>query len=869
MDAIVNTDALLYVVVAKTTLGVLFLLAGTAALFLGAWLYRGGLAKMREIVPEQGTDENYAIRRLHKDTWLPRGTLIRDNDEDPRFVALTKDMWVPRGTQVKISLDPDTGTRQQRTGLALMASSLLWGIAAYWISPVNIEEINARLADVQEHRIEKSLTGMEEDMQGVLVRVEEMHKTLAEGLQGVASAEQVKAIRAQAQSERQQFRDTLHAELTGLHQKLDFYAERAKKDGGAWYAAQNETRGALAGLKSELGALREHVAWNAERFAPLAASQGETRQALAGLDQHLKSEFGALREHIAWSAERFAPLTASQGEARQTLAGLDQQLREHAQALREQLEAGVERFDALTAGQDEVKQAVEGLGWQLREHQQVVHQQFDVDDVSYRAELAELREILSKQVSGKTPNQAIHDLTKHIETHNDRLDAIGERLDALASATAQDETRQALAGLEQQFREHAQALREQLDAGVESFDALTAGQDEVKQVVEGLGWQLREHERVQHRQFDVDKVSYRAELAELREVLNKQVNGKAAANQAIHNLRKYIKTHSDTLQQSIAALQAGLAAPERSNANAAAETLMVVQEDLQSIRLQVEELRSLHTDLQHNLAALQAGIAPQEGGTLEAESLMVLQEEVQAVGAELKTRGQSTSQALETLQEQLQNLAAQIEKARSSEPRPVPISAEVPDAPAEQVQPPALPEQNMEAPSAAAMEKEEIPPPSSAATSAATPSQTPAPNEQAEPAQANPVIVALQAADTPQLRGWGPYVDIPVAFRTGSVSELGDPAVLDTLGGALQHPAFAGKRILLQGYTDSLGNHARNLELSALRVQHVKRYLVEKFALKPRLIVVEGKGEADPVADNATPEGRRQNRRIRVAVKVR
>lgn len=192
------------------------------------------------------------------------------------------------------------------------------------------------------------------------------------------------------------------------------------------------------------------------------------------------------------------------------------------------------------------------------------------------------------------------------------------------------------------------------------------------------------------------------------------------------------------------------------------------------------------------------------------------------------------------------------------------VSAESPDSSAEQP----LPEPDIE-PAPAAAREEKIPPPPSAATTAATPSQMPTQDEPAEPvAQANPVIAALQDADAPRLQGWGPYVDIPVAFRIGSANKLEDPAELDTLGHALQHPALAGKQVLLQGYTDSLGYQARNLELSTRRVQHVKQYLVEKFALDSQLIVVEGKGEADPVATNNTPEGRRRNRRIRVVVQV-
>lgn len=63
------------------------------------------------------------------------------------------------------------------------------------------------------------------------------------------------------------------------------------------------------------------------------------------------------------------------------------------------------------------------------------------------------------------------------------------------------------------------------------------------------------------------------------------------------------------------------------------------------------------------------------------------------------------------------------------------------------------------------------------------------------------------------------------------------------------------------GYTDSVGSDAYNLGLSQRRAHAVLQYLASKGILTDRLAAV-GHGEADPIGDNATEQGRAQNRRV-------
>lgn len=68
------------------------------------------------------------------------------------------------------------------------------------------------------------------------------------------------------------------------------------------------------------------------------------------------------------------------------------------------------------------------------------------------------------------------------------------------------------------------------------------------------------------------------------------------------------------------------------------------------------------------------------------------------------------------------------------------------------------------------------------------------------------------------------------------------------------------------GHTDSSGSDAYNQQLSMRRANAVKNYLLDK-GIDPSVITTSGMGESQPVASNATSEGRAQNRRVEVSFK--
>jgi OOP family OmpA-OmpF porin len=87
---------------------------------------------------------------------------------------------------------------------------------------------------------------------------------------------------------------------------------------------------------------------------------------------------------------------------------------------------------------------------------------------------------------------------------------------------------------------------------------------------------------------------------------------------------------------------------------------------------------------------------------------------------------------------------------------------------------------------------------------------------------------------------------------------------LDMLGDYLQKNPDA--YVVAGGFADSTGEEEYNLALSERRAASVKDYLVNTFSIDADRIVTLWFGELNPIADNATSEGRQLNRRVEIAV---
>ena len=110
---------------------------------------------------------------------------------------------------------------------------------------------------------------------------------------------------------------------------------------------------------------------------------------------------------------------------------------------------------------------------------------------------------------------------------------------------------------------------------------------------------------------------------------------------------------------------------------------------------------------------------------------------------------------------------------------------------------------------------------------------------------------------------------IRVTFASGlmfgfvSVVIQGDArANLDALAASLNK--YDNSSLLIAGHTDDVGSQAYNLGLSERRARSASRYLYERGV--DREISTVGIGETEPVASNASEDGRQRNRRVEVAI---
>ncbi|MGL5838229.1 MAG: OmpA family protein [Sphingorhabdus sp.] len=134
---------------------------------------------------------------------------------------------------------------------------------------------------------------------------------------------------------------------------------------------------------------------------------------------------------------------------------------------------------------------------------------------------------------------------------------------------------------------------------------------------------------------------------------------------------------------------------------------------------------------------------------------------------------------------------------------------------------------------------------------------------------------AEQTAATEALRGRMGDIDkynikdtTNVYFDTGK-AVLSSQAKAELCNAATQAEATDNALMLVVGYTDSVGSEEYNQTLSEKRASSVINHLQQACRWKPyRMLTPTGMAEADPAADNTTPEGKAQNRRVSVNVLV-
>lgn len=102
-----------------------------------------------------------------------------------------------------------------------------------------------------------------------------------------------------------------------------------------------------------------------------------------------------------------------------------------------------------------------------------------------------------------------------------------------------------------------------------------------------------------------------------------------------------------------------------------------------------------------------------------------------------------------------------------------------------------------------------------------------------------------------------------VTFPTNSYQI--SPSFYGTLDKVAQSLNDGKVAVVVSGYTDNTGNDSINTPLSHNRANSVRQYLINKGVPSAR-INSQGYGSSNPVADNSTPAGREQNRRVELSI---
>lgn len=109
-------------------------------------------------------------------------------------------------------------------------------------------------------------------------------------------------------------------------------------------------------------------------------------------------------------------------------------------------------------------------------------------------------------------------------------------------------------------------------------------------------------------------------------------------------------------------------------------------------------------------------------------------------------------------------------------------------------------------------------------------------------------------------------VNMPGAVSFASGSATLNSAVHGTLNNiASTLNEYPASTITVVGHTDSMGEEHANLDLSRRRATAVADYLAQRGIQRSRM-VVDGRGESEPIADNGTEAGRAQNRRVEMHI---
>jgi len=122
----------------------------------------------------------------------------------------------------------------------------------------------------------------------------------------------------------------------------------------------------------------------------------------------------------------------------------------------------------------------------------------------------------------------------------------------------------------------------------------------------------------------------------------------------------------------------------------------------------------------------------------------------------------------------------------------------------------------------------------------------------------------LEAVDQVKALQFELSKDFRFAFGKADLGTESEPFLDEVYQLLSENPNW---QLQIIGHTDNVGSKHANYELSVARAQSVADYLIRK-GFDAGQLVVTGRGDTEPVADNATPEGKARNRRVQFLINV-
>ena len=104
-----------------------------------------------------------------------------------------------------------------------------------------------------------------------------------------------------------------------------------------------------------------------------------------------------------------------------------------------------------------------------------------------------------------------------------------------------------------------------------------------------------------------------------------------------------------------------------------------------------------------------------------------------------------------------------------------------------------------------------------------------------------------------------------IYFPPGSVKQIENEAIQEYLAELAERLKNGTETVRIVGHTDNLGNPGANQRLGLRRAKMI-RDVLRRRGVPRQQILTESPGQKEPIADNATEEGRQKNRRVEIII---